>query len=528
MEDQLSIATELCKFFPLTKVQDDTDGLAIAYGMATDQTPDSDHEVASYPETAAEYQKWAKTSLDSTKAAGQQPSMGNCRLQHGSRIAGKVIAIEYLEQPKEIFVAMKACDQEISNLLRDGFCQGFSHAGRYGRRWHDICNTDMPTGFYCPTCQKTVDKVFYFPVLSEISIVDRPANPHARFEFVRADGHKELRKFVASAAIDVLSDIRVLAERQRQEFSQAIEDLDKAARHPTGRFALHASGEAHDLAAGYGYQHARTGSHDQPGNDATAAKQYTHDSGARLTVRDDGNWNHDDGHGRTASGIGLDTLRNCLMARHPKKMETTDMDDAALEKMITDKISDALAAIQKRDMKCPGCGAEMTVDSDGDGKCAKCGYEMKAGKGVKPKEDDSDKGDGMDNELLKAAKDDLEKTKTEMQKLSADVAGIDGKLDSKLAPIAKALEGLTAIGERLTKLEALNESVTKLETTVGERLTKVEAFGDRLTKAEEEVKKIGEEAAPLAAKVGGLQLFSRDGKQLDMVADNGDDRSGGL
>lgn len=225
--------SELLKYFALTKVQDDSDGLAIATGMATDETPDSDHEIASYPETAEAYRVWSKQSFDSTTAAGQNPSLGNCRLMHGARIAGKVIKIVYQDQQKQIWVEMKACDQEISTMLRDGMVQGFSHAGSYVRRWHKACDTDMPSGNFCPTCRQNVD-VTYYPRLVELSAVDKPANPNARFTMVRADGSTELRKFRKGNDVNIKQHLKAAAAHSgrlakcAKELSAAHEKLGKA------------------------------------------------------------------------------------------------------------------------------------------------------------------------------------------------------------------------------------------------------------------------------------------------------------
>jgi hypothetical protein len=167
---------DLLKIRPFLKVEDTPDGRAVATGIATSDAVDCDGESASFPETRKAYEDWSQAAYNATTSAHQEPSYGNLRIQHGLEIAGKVIKIDYRPDQKQIWISGEAADDHVSGLLRRGILTGASHAGRYGRRWHADCGTDVETGRYCPTCRKEV-VVSYWPILSEISWVDKPANP---------------------------------------------------------------------------------------------------------------------------------------------------------------------------------------------------------------------------------------------------------------------------------------------------------------------------------------------------------------
>jgi predicted RNA-binding Zn-ribbon protein involved in translation (DUF1610 family) len=98
---------------------------------------------------------------------------------------------------------------------------------------------------------------------------------------------------------------------------EALGTSGKAARHPTGRFASRASGELHDCLTAAGYEHTRTGTEAQVGPPAepTATACYSHEDGRqRVTVREDGAWEHEDGKGRRVTGSGKDALAAHLAA----------------------------------------------------------------------------------------------------------------------------------------------------------------------------------------------------------------------
>jgi DNA-directed RNA polymerase subunit RPC12/RpoP len=183
---------QLAKFSPVFKVDEATHTI---YALATEQEPDCDNEVAEFFGTLESYKKWSKRQFDTTAASGQKPSLGNVRWQHTTEIAGKVIRVDPNQEKKQIWVEIVLIDNMMFARVMGGYVTGISHAGRYIRRWHQPCGTDIPAGNYCPTCGLSDVPIFYVPELVEISLVDRPALDSARFSLVRSDGSTELVKF---------------------------------------------------------------------------------------------------------------------------------------------------------------------------------------------------------------------------------------------------------------------------------------------------------------------------------------------
>jgi hypothetical protein len=205
-------------------------------------------------------------------------------------------------------------------------------------------------------------------------------------------------------------------------------EVAKRARTPVGRFTNNASGPEHDSLMSAGYEHTRTGNWSDGHSDhQTTARTYAHESGASLTLCEDGRWAHADGKGRTTTGAGVEALSSHLAASHKKKVEDTNtMEDAAVQKFIKEQVAAAVAAgastiniklvdgvvkffdasgaeIQtadnlaryvaksgdEEDVTCPFCGEEFEADSDDEdtAECPNCNREVpiKAAKVAKNK-----------------------------------------------------------------------------------------------------------------------------------------------
>ena len=189
------------KFYQLQKVEDvrQNDGsvMHVMYGIATAEKPDRDGEIADFADMSEEYRKWSQEAYSSTTAAGQEPSLGNLRIQHDvHQVAGKVIGIDYDRQRKEIRVKSTPKDEQIWSEVLRGIWRGYSHAGSYKFRRCSACNSDVRgKDNWCERCQTSENPILYSAVLSELSIVDSPALREAAFEYVKADGSHEMRKF---------------------------------------------------------------------------------------------------------------------------------------------------------------------------------------------------------------------------------------------------------------------------------------------------------------------------------------------
>jgi len=168
------MAFGLNKFIQLSKVDEATHEV---WGIASSEAPDADGEIADYDATKAAFQKWSEDTLNKTQAAGQDPSLGNVRLQHTLTIAGKVIKIQYDDEGRKVLIGSQPVNDEIWELVKGGFVTGYSMGGGYA--WK------KPDGKYTR----------FAPVLAEMSYVDAACNPEANFTYIKADGNSELRKF---------------------------------------------------------------------------------------------------------------------------------------------------------------------------------------------------------------------------------------------------------------------------------------------------------------------------------------------
>jgi len=168
---------DLNLFIPLTKIDAEK---RLVYGVATAETLDRSGEICDYASTKPFYEKW---SSGIAKATGGK-SLGNLRAMHGKIAAGKLVDIAFNDDAKQIEVAAKVVDDDEWKKVEEGVYTGFSHGGRYVKKW---------TG--------TDGAKRYTAEPSELSLVDYPCVPEAVFEVVKADG-VETRHFVAKAEVD--------------------------------------------------------------------------------------------------------------------------------------------------------------------------------------------------------------------------------------------------------------------------------------------------------------------------------------
>lgn len=190
---------KLNKFVPLLKVDEETH---TAYGVVTGEEPDKEGEICDYAYAKKSYQAWSGEAEQSTKAAGQDISLGNIRLQHSLQIAGKAVKIDFDDKKKTISLGSQTEDPQIWKLLKGGYVRGYSQGGSYDFRKCNVCETDIPEGRYCPNCERDVF-VRYGPSIAEVSYVDNPcyrkANfsmvKNAKFVVVKSDGSTEQKDF---------------------------------------------------------------------------------------------------------------------------------------------------------------------------------------------------------------------------------------------------------------------------------------------------------------------------------------------
>jgi hypothetical protein len=158
-------------FIPITKVDA---ARRLVYGVATAEAEDRAGEICDYATTKPLYEKWSEEIAKSTKGK----SFGNLRAMHGPVAAGKVTAISFNDDKKQIEICAKVVDDGEWTKVLEGVYTGFSQGGSYERKWTD-----------------SDGKARYTAAPNEISLVDLPCLPQATFEMIKADGTTERRRF---------------------------------------------------------------------------------------------------------------------------------------------------------------------------------------------------------------------------------------------------------------------------------------------------------------------------------------------
>ena len=149
------------------------------WGVATAEIVDKEGEIFDYDSSKPYFKRWS----DEISKATAGKSLGNVREMHEPSAVGKLVAIAFDDDLKQIRVGARIVDSVAWQKCMLGVYTGFSIGGAYVKAWKD--------GEYVRFTASPV----------EISVVDNPCLPGAHFTAVKADGTYEVRKFshVASA-----------------------------------------------------------------------------------------------------------------------------------------------------------------------------------------------------------------------------------------------------------------------------------------------------------------------------------------
>lgn len=158
-------------FIPITKVDA---AQRLVYGLATAEIADRAGEICDYATTKPLYERWS----DEIAASSGGKSLGNLRAMHGTVAAGKVAALHFNDAAKQIEICAKVVDDAEWEKVVEGVYTGFSQGGAYAKRWTDEAG-----------------RIRYTAQPSEISLVDLPCLPQARFELIKSDGSRALHAF---------------------------------------------------------------------------------------------------------------------------------------------------------------------------------------------------------------------------------------------------------------------------------------------------------------------------------------------
>lgn len=143
------------------------------WGVATAEVVDKEGEIFDYESSKPYFQSWS----DEIAKATDGKSLGNVREMHAPSAVGKLVALEFDDQLKQVRVGAKIVDDSAWQKCTIGVYTGFSIGGSYVKTWKDGEFTRFTAN----------------PV--EISVVDNPCVPGAHFTAVKIDGSSEIRKF---------------------------------------------------------------------------------------------------------------------------------------------------------------------------------------------------------------------------------------------------------------------------------------------------------------------------------------------
>ncbi|HEY2390575.1 MAG TPA: hypothetical protein VGK22_05335 [Candidatus Angelobacter sp.] len=143
------------------------------WGIATAEVIDKEGEIFDYDSSKPYFKKWS----DEISKATDGKSLGNVREMHAPSAVGKLVAIDFDDDLKQVRVGARIVDSVAWQKCMQGVYTGFSIGGAYVKAWKE--------GEYVRFTAKPV----------EISVVDNPCVPGAHFTAVKADGSFEVRKF---------------------------------------------------------------------------------------------------------------------------------------------------------------------------------------------------------------------------------------------------------------------------------------------------------------------------------------------
>lgn len=148
----------------------------LVFGTITEEIVDKAHEVLDYATSKPLFEEWSQAFKDATGGK----SHGNLRAMHGKVAAGKFLSLDFDDETKKISGCAHVVDDAEWDKCEHGVYTGFSLGGEYVKRWTD---------------EKDPNIKRYTGKPAEVSLVDNPCVPTATFDFIRADGASELRKF---------------------------------------------------------------------------------------------------------------------------------------------------------------------------------------------------------------------------------------------------------------------------------------------------------------------------------------------
>lgn len=366
-------------FVPITKVDVKQ---RLVYGAAAVEEVDKAKEIFDYDSSKPLFEAW---SAEAHKFSNGK-SYGNVRAMHGKVAAGRLDQITFNDDDKIIEVAAKIVDDNEWEKVEEGVYTGFSIGGSYEKRWKDG------------------DCTRYTAAPAEVSIVDNPCQPSARFTMTKADGSTEERPFasvikeegqMAATNDQVAARARELAKAAGDEtkwasfVEKAREELDPPSDPATGEPAAKAAstevpaahdGEGRDAA---GKAKAKTKSppvHGKGGGKAAGDEEEHGDNseasvdGSEVDNKDNKGVDHAKAAGTPSNpDDGLSQVWKARDGQTFAKKADAVAHNEELDKAEPETLSSAVAALRDSVEKAEGRSAQAVEkfdgmrDVDGDG-----------------------------------------------------------------------------------------------------------------------------------------------------------------
>ena len=187
-------------FLPITKVDE---AKRLVYGRAAHEVIDHSDEVFDYNTSKGNFVKWS--DLMNKESGGK--SYGNIRGMHSNIAAGKIAEpLKFNDKEKAIDIVAKVVDDNEWEKVLEGVYTGFSMGGSYARKWADVIGG------------KSVTRYTANP--NEVSLVDRPCIPTAKyFDIQKSDG-TVLQKMFKSAEVEMAMLAGAVHEQRKAGFEQ--------------------------------------------------------------------------------------------------------------------------------------------------------------------------------------------------------------------------------------------------------------------------------------------------------------------
>lgn len=191
---------------PLQKIDEER---RLVIGQAAAECLDKSGESMDYATAKAAFQKWS-AEFEATSGG---LSKGNLRVMHTKEVAGKIVDLSFDDLTKAVNIVAHVASDNAWALVKSGCYGGFSIGGGYAKRWTD---------------ENGLKK--YTPDVREISLVDNPCIPSARFvELIKAHGVIEHIELKPTTRPLTFAELQANQPRTFAELTNWNDDLAKAA-----------------------------------------------------------------------------------------------------------------------------------------------------------------------------------------------------------------------------------------------------------------------------------------------------------